>query len=169
SGVNFVDNGNGTATLSGTPAAGTDGVYALTFTATHGAGSAVHNFTTTVAGVSAGQVLISEFRLRGPAGIRDEYINLYNNTDTDIAVSTTDASTGWALVGADGVIRFTIPNGTLLPARGSYLAVNNGVSGFSLGAYPAGTGGGTVGTGDAPYSLDIPSSGVSAGIALFRS
>src|SRR5262249_27679803 len=35
SGVTFVDNGNGTGTLSGTPGAGTGGVYALTFTATN--------------------------------------------------------------------------------------------------------------------------------------
>jgi len=55
----------------------------------------------------------------------------------------------------------------VLPARGSYLITNNGASGFSLTAYPAGAG--TVGSGDAQYTLDIPSSGVSAGIALFRS
>ncbi len=36
SGVSFVDNGNGTATLSGTPAAGTGGPHSLTFTAHNG-------------------------------------------------------------------------------------------------------------------------------------
>lgn len=35
-GLSFVDNGNGTATLSGTPAAGTSGLYHLTITATNG-------------------------------------------------------------------------------------------------------------------------------------
>ena len=35
-GVTFVDNGDGTGTLSGTPAAGTGGTYALTFTAANG-------------------------------------------------------------------------------------------------------------------------------------
>src|SRR5204862_292329 len=35
-GVTFVDNGDGTATLSGTPAAGTGGIYPLTLTATNG-------------------------------------------------------------------------------------------------------------------------------------
>ena len=35
-GVTFVDNGNGTGTLSGTPAAGTGGTYAITFTAANG-------------------------------------------------------------------------------------------------------------------------------------
>ena len=38
-GVGFVDNGNGTATLSGTPAAGADGTYPLTITADNGVGS----------------------------------------------------------------------------------------------------------------------------------
>ena len=35
-GVTFVDNGNGTATLAGTPAAGTGGTYPITITATNG-------------------------------------------------------------------------------------------------------------------------------------
>ena len=49
SGVTFVDNGNGTGTLSGTPAAGTGGTYAITFTASNGVPpNAVQNFTLTV-------------------------------------------------------------------------------------------------------------------------
>ncbi len=49
SGVTFTDNGNGTGTFAGMPAAGTGGAYALTFTATNSAGSsAVQNFTLTV-------------------------------------------------------------------------------------------------------------------------
>ncbi len=48
-GVTFTDNGNGTATLSGTPAAGTGGVYSLTLTASNGVGSnATQPFTLTV-------------------------------------------------------------------------------------------------------------------------
>ena len=53
-GVAFVNNGNGTGTLSGTPAAGTSGTYALTFTATSTAGaSAPQAFTLTVNGPPA--------------------------------------------------------------------------------------------------------------------
>ena len=49
SGVTFTDNGNGTGTLSGTPAAGTGGTYAITFTASNGVPpNAVQNFTLTV-------------------------------------------------------------------------------------------------------------------------
>jgi len=48
-GVTFHDNGNGTATLSGTPAAGTGGIYPLIITASNGVGSpATQNFTLTV-------------------------------------------------------------------------------------------------------------------------
>ncbi len=50
SGLNFLDNGDGTATLSGTPAGGTDAAspYAQVMTATNLAGSATQNFTLNV-------------------------------------------------------------------------------------------------------------------------
>ena len=49
SGVTFVDNGDGTATLSGTPAAGTGGTYSITVTAINGVGTqATQSFTLTV-------------------------------------------------------------------------------------------------------------------------
>jgi hypothetical protein len=48
-GVTFTDNGNGTATLSGTPAAGTGGSYGLVMSATNGiAPNATQTFTLTV-------------------------------------------------------------------------------------------------------------------------
>lgn len=47
--MTFVDNHNRTGTLSGTPAAGTDGQYSLVFTASNGVGSAaIQPFTLTV-------------------------------------------------------------------------------------------------------------------------
>jgi large repetitive protein len=49
SGVTFADNGNGTATLSGTPAAGTGGTYGITITANDGVSpNATQSFTLTV-------------------------------------------------------------------------------------------------------------------------
>ena len=49
SGVTFTDNGNGTATLGGTPASGTAGSYPITITASNGASSpATQSFTLTV-------------------------------------------------------------------------------------------------------------------------
>ena len=120
---------------------------------------------TIIIGPFAGDVLISEFRLRGPEGANDEYVELYNNTDTPIAVSTTDESGGWALAASDGVVRFVIPNGTVIPARGHFLGVNSG--GYSLSSYPSGNNGSepTTATGDATFTIDIPDN---AGIAIFR-
>jgi hypothetical protein len=48
-GLRFIANTNGTATISGTPSAGTAGSYALTISATNGVGSpAVQAFLLTV-------------------------------------------------------------------------------------------------------------------------
>ena len=48
-GVSFTDNGDGTATLTGTPAAGSGGVYPITITAGNGVGTAdTQSFTLTV-------------------------------------------------------------------------------------------------------------------------
>ena len=120
---------------------------------------------TVVTGPFAGDVLISEFRLRGPGGANDEFIELYNNTETPIPVNTTDDSSGWAVAASDGVIRFVIPNGTVIPAHGHFLGVNS--TAYSLASYPSGNDGesATTATGDATYAIDIPDN---AGIALFR-
>jgi uncharacterized repeat protein (TIGR01451 family) len=120
---------------------------------------------TAVTGPFAGDVLISEFRLRGPGGDDDEFIELYNNSDSPLAVNTTDGSSGWALAASDGVIRFVIPNGTVIPARGHFLGVNSNE--YSLSDYPAGNSNGesSTATGDATYQTGIPDN---AGIALFR-
>ncbi len=47
--MTFIDNGDGTATLAGTPAAGTGGSYPFTITASNGIGTdATQSFTLTV-------------------------------------------------------------------------------------------------------------------------
>jgi CSLREA domain-containing protein len=173
---------------------------------------------------SAGQLLISEFRLRGPGSsapvtapvnaktkrwavsssssssssasggtqsstssvpspsvadtspqANDEFVELYNNTDSPLLVTTTDGSKGWALAASDGVVRFVVPAGTVIPARGHFLGVNT--LGYSLANYPSGNDGSseTTATGDpvlladgtpaSGYTLDIPDN---AGIAVFR-
>src|SRR5262249_11661323 len=48
SSVTFADNGNGTVTLSGTPAIGTNGTYPLSISAFNIAGSTIQSFTLTV-------------------------------------------------------------------------------------------------------------------------
>ena len=49
-GLTFVDNGNGTATLAGTPAAGSGGSYPITITATNASGTTTQAFTLTNSG-----------------------------------------------------------------------------------------------------------------------
>jgi hypothetical protein len=103
-------------------------------------------------------LIISEFRVRGPNGANDEFIEMYNNTGADHTVA--GGGTGYAVVASDGVARCVIPNGTVIPNRGHYLCVNS--VGYSLASHPAGNG--TTATGDATYTTDIPDN---AGIALF--
>jgi hypothetical protein len=66
-------------------------------------------------------LIISEFRLRGPNGSHDEFVEFYNNTDGNISICTADGSSGWALVTSDGITRFVLTSGTVIPARSHYL------------------------------------------------
>jgi hypothetical protein len=89
----------------------------------------------------AGAFLISELRTSGPAGAGDDFIELYNNTDSQLTVSASDASGGYGVfeMGADcnatPVLVATILNGTVIPARGHFLLTG---SAYSLGSYAAG-------------------------------
>ncbi|HEX3558567.1 MAG TPA: hypothetical protein VHU19_05160 [Pyrinomonadaceae bacterium] len=110
-------------------------------------------------------VIISEFRNSGPgasgcasptsAGIAcsgpsapvgsggDEYVELYNTSNNDMTVTSEDGSGGWSLVKSSStcadppVVVATIPDGTVIPARGHYLLAG---AGYSLSAYRAGDG-----------------------------
>ena len=107
-----------------------------------------------------GQLIISEFRVRGPNGANDEFIELYNNSGADHTV-TAASGTGYGVAASDGTTRCSVPNGTVIPNRGHYLCVNS--VGYSLASYPAGNG--TTATGDATYTTNIPDN---AGIAVFN-
>ncbi|HEX6185241.1 MAG TPA: lamin tail domain-containing protein [Pyrinomonadaceae bacterium] len=103
-------------------------------------------------------LIISEFRLRGPGGASDEFIEIYNASDSNVTVQAFDGSAGFAVAAADFLTRFTIPNGTVIPARGHYLGVNS--VGYTLSSYPASTtpttgGGGDTGTSAAPTSKSV--------------
>ena len=118
-------------------------------------------------------LIISEFRLRGPNGPNDEFVEIYNNSDLPHTVNSVDGtSSGYALVGSSNAVindqlpatRFVIPNGTVIPARGHFLAVNS--VGYSLANYPGGStsGGGATATPDISYTIQIPDN---VGLALF--
>jgi hypothetical protein len=109
---------------------------------------------------TAGQLVVSEFRLRGPAGAQDEFIEIYNASGANHTVVAA-SGTGYGIAASDGVTRCSIPNGTVIPAGGHYLCVNSGA--YSLGTYPAA--GGFTATGDATYTTEIPGN---TGIAIFN-
>jgi len=110
--------------------------------------------------VASGQLIISEFRYRGPNGANDEFIEIYNNSGADHTVAAASGS-GYGVAASDGTTRCSIPNGTVIPNRGHYLCVNS--VGYSLASYPAGNG--TTATGDATYTTNIPEN---VGIAIFN-
>ena len=107
-------------------------------------------------GNASGTFLISEIRTSGPAGLGDDFVELYNNTDSPLTVAASDASAGYGVykMGADcsaaPILIGTIPNGTVIPARGHYLMVG---SQYSLANY-GGTGAAAA---DQTLSADIES------------
>jgi subtilisin-like proprotein convertase family protein len=101
-----------------------------------------------------GQLTISQFRVGGPSGVNDEFIEIYNNSGADHPVGDSSGGTGYAVAASDGVARCIIPNGTVIPNRGHYLCVNSVA--YSLAG---------AATGDATYTTDIPDN---VGIALFN-
>lgn len=112
-----------------------------------------------VGAVPPSPILITEFRFQGTAGGNDEFIEIYNNTNAAHTVADTAGGTGYAVVGTNTTGTFsnrcTIPNGTVIPARGHFLCTNNGASGYSLGGYAAG---------DVNYATGIVAGG---GVAVF--
>ncbi|HEX8351483.1 MAG TPA: Calx-beta domain-containing protein, partial [Pyrinomonadaceae bacterium] len=109
-------------------------------------------------GTTPGTFLISELRTSGPAGSNDEFVELYNNTDTPLTVAASDATAGYGVFTTGGscdatpVLVGTIPNGTVIPARGHYLMVGTA---YSLANY-GGTG---AAAGDLTMSSDLPNDG----------
>jgi hypothetical protein len=136
----------------------------------------------TAAATTTGNLIISEFRLRGPQGANDEFVELYNPSNTPLYVSTTDNSDGWSLAYSSNGTTVTgvavIPNGTVIPARGHYLITRNPDSAnavtvtYSLNGYPGAAvpvaQPGTVlrgADGDNGYAIDNPDNG---GFAIFK-
>jgi len=105
----------------------------------------------------SGRALISEFRFAGASLSNDEFIEIYNNTSSTLVVQSTDGSGGWGVynqgVGGGARLLFVIPDGTEIPARGHYLAVNNGGS-YSLADY----GGTNAAAPDITYSFNLGAS-----------
>src|SRR4029453_15232279 len=107
-----------------------------------------------------GQLLITEFRLSGPNGANDEFIEIINRGANPHTVMAT-SGTGYGIAASDGVTRCTIPNGTVIPLSGHFLWWKS--PGTPLSGYPAGSG--ITAAGDATYTTDIADN---TGIALFN-
>lgn len=124
---------------------------------------------------NAGNLIISEFRLRGPQGVNDEFVELYNpSTTTPLRVVSADNSEGWALATNNGVTTTgltVVPQGVVIPPRGHYLIANSPIdnaggetTNYGLNAHPGAAG--RTATADTGYSVDIPDN---TGVALFKS
>lgn len=75
---------------------------------------------------ASGTVVISEFRVRGPLGGNDEFIELYNLSSTPVNIG------GWTIRGSNNAgttsVRATIPANTVLNAGCHYLLANGTAS-----------------------------------------
>src|SRR5262249_61700219 len=63
---------------------------------------------------TAGQLIISEFRLRGPNGTQDEFIEIYNASNADHTLAAA-SGTGDGIAPSDGGTRRSIAHGTAIP------------------------------------------------------
>src|SRR5215468_507078 len=84
------------------------------------------SFSSRVQAVST-NVVISEFRVRGPNGGNDEFIELYNLSGAPVAIG------GWKIRGSNNTAgvsdRATITAGTILQPGCHYLLTNSSLSG----------------------------------------
>ena len=122
---------------------------------------------------TTGTLIISEFRMRGPQGPRDEFVELYNPGTSPLVVTTSDGSDGWALAysgnGTTVTAVTTIPVGTVIPAKGHFLLTGNQLSPIAASAvYSLATTPNTAfrdSGGDTGYAIDNADNG---GFAIFK-
>jgi hypothetical protein len=71
-------------------------------------------------------VIISELRSSGPSGTADDFVELFNLTNSDITVAASDASAGWGVVAGAGAA-------SLAWVRAGPLAVGDSLAAAALG------------------------------------
>lgn len=115
-----VSNSTGVVTVSNTTPSG---LYNVTIRATDNCGKTKDaSFTLNV----IGSLILSEFRLSGPGGQNDWYVELYNSMAT--ALNTTGLKLG--VVNQDGsqVVSYDLPANVSIPSRGYYLIAGSAYS-----------------------------------------
>lgn len=121
-GVTFSDNGDGTATLAGTPATGTVGSYPLTITASNASGlNASQNFTLTVQ-AAAGTVTVTS---SANPSVFGQPVTFTATVTSSTGTSSAGTPTGEVLFDLEG--------------SGGAVALTNGVATFSTAALATGT------------------------------
>ncbi len=84
------------------------------------------DFSSRVQAISS-NVVISEFRVRGPNGAADEFVELYNLSGAPVAIG------GWKIRGSNNAAgvsdRATITAGTVIQPGCHYLLINSSASG----------------------------------------
>ena len=109
---------------------------------------------------SPGQLIISEFRLSGPGGDEDEFVEILNVSGSEHTVAASDESEGYAVATSQRYdVRDPERDGDRRMA-GTTLVSTPAV--YSLSSYPAGD---ATATADMTYTTDIP---VNTGLALFN-
>ena len=175
SGVTFVDNGDGTATLSGTPASGSAGVYPVTITASNGMPpDATQSFTlivdaapvftsgnsTTLTTCSAGSFTITTtgypVASLSESGTLPPGVNFFDNGNGTATLSGTPSVSGSypiSLTATNGVSPDTVQNFTLTvnggpacPTVTSLTSNTSGPGGGGTNVVIHGTGFGATGT-----------------------
>lgn len=190
SGVTFANNGNGTATLAGTPAAGTGGIYPLTLNATNGIGSpAAQNFTLTVqqppAITSAASTTFNENQASSftvvTTGFPGATVSATGTLPTGVTFTPNSNGTGTLAgtpaSGTQGTYPLTISasNGVGSAATQNFTLTINGCPLITVspaaGALPAATYGtaysqGFTATGGSGHTFTVTSGAVPAGLSL---
>jgi uncharacterized protein (TIGR03437 family) len=132
--VDAVGQTSGTGSATGTVTGRTSGSGELRASATNGTATVTSSPAPLTVEPGAGQLLISEFRTRGPSGASDEFVEIYNPTTSALTIGGLKIRAS----NAGGTVsdRVTITPGTTLGQGCYYLLVNSSSGGFS-GATPA--------------------------------
>lgn len=129
-------------------------VMSVCFSATH---------TALAQAIGSSGVIISEFRLDGPNGTGDEFVEIVNNTASPKTIVSSDAAslkgwTIWGIVGGNAQKLCTIPFNTLLNPGQHFLCART--PGYELGNYAAP---------DALMAASASTLTADGGVALFSS